>query len=56
MPNCGKRLFHHVKRLDTLKGGVLDSADLLGGSEFGGERIPLINPQRRIFKPPADGM
>jgi putative restriction endonuclease len=30
---------------------VLDSADLAGGFEFGGERIPLINPQRGIFKP-----
>ena len=40
-----------VKRLDTLKGGVIDSADLAGGFEFGGERIPLINPQRGIFKP-----
>ena len=43
--------FDHVKRLDTLKGGVIDSADLAGGFEFGGERIPLINPQRGIFKP-----
>ena len=43
--------FDHVKRLDTLKGGVLDSADLAGGFEFGGERIPLINPRRGIFKP-----
>src|ERR1700719_4701987 len=43
--------FDHVKRLDTLRGGVLDAADLAGGSEFGGERIPLINPQRGIFKP-----
>jgi putative restriction endonuclease len=30
---------------------VLDSADLAGGFEFGGERIPLINPQRGISKP-----
>jgi hypothetical protein len=30
---------------------VLDSADLAGGFEFGGDRIPLINPQRGIFKP-----
>jgi putative restriction endonuclease len=30
---------------------VLDSADLAGGFEFNGERIPLINPQRGIFKP-----
>jgi putative restriction endonuclease len=43
--------FDHVKRLDTLKGGVLDSADLAGGFMFRGERIPLINPQRGVFKP-----
>ena len=30
---------------------MLDSADLVGGFEFGGERIPLMNPQRGIFKP-----
>jgi len=43
--------FDHVNRLASLKGGVLDSADLAGGFDFGGERIPLINPQRGIFKP-----
>jgi hypothetical protein len=42
--------FSHVNLLATLRGGVLDSADLAGGFEFG-ERIPLINPQRGIFKP-----
>ena len=43
--------FDQVSRLAALRGGVLDAADLAGGSEFGGERIPLINPQRGIFKP-----
>jgi putative restriction endonuclease len=43
--------FSHANRLAILRGGVLDSADLAGGFEFGGERIPLINPQRGIFKP-----
>ena len=43
--------FNHVIRLAALRGGVLDSADLSGGFEFGGERIPLINPQRGIFQP-----
>jgi putative restriction endonuclease len=43
--------FDHVNRLASLRGGVLDSADLAGGFEFGGDRIPLINPQRGIFKP-----
>jgi putative restriction endonuclease len=43
--------FDHVNRLASLNGGVLDSADLAGGFEFGGQRIPLINPRRGIFKP-----
>src|SRR5260370_19229657 len=43
--------FDQVNRLAVLRGGVLASADLAGGFEFGGERIPLINPQRGIFKP-----
>jgi len=43
--------FDHVNRLAALKGGIIDSVDLSGGFEFGGERIPLINPQRGIFKP-----
>jgi putative restriction endonuclease len=43
--------FDHVNRLVLLRGGVLGSADLASGFEFGGDRIPLINPQRGIFKP-----
>jgi putative restriction endonuclease len=43
--------FDQVNRLAALRGGILDSADLAGGFDFGGERIPLINPQRGIFKP-----
>jgi putative restriction endonuclease len=43
--------FEHVNRITALRGGVLDSADLLGGFEFGGDRLLLINPQRGIFKP-----
>jgi putative restriction endonuclease len=43
--------FSQVNRFATLRGGVLGSADLAGGFEFGGNRIPLINPQRGIFKP-----
>ena len=43
--------FDQIYRLAALRGGVLDSADLAGGFEFGGERIPLVNPQRGIFKP-----
>jgi len=43
--------FSHVNQLSMLRGGVLDSGDLAGGFEFGGDRIPLVNPQRGIFKP-----
>jgi len=43
--------FDHVNRLAPLNGGVLDSNDLAAGFQFQGERIPLINPQRGIFKP-----
>src|SRR5271166_2780217 len=43
--------FDQVNRLAATRGGVLDPADLAGGFEFGGERIPLVNPQRGIFKP-----
>jgi putative restriction endonuclease len=43
--------FDHVNRLAILRGGILDSADLATGFEFGGDRLPLINPQRGIFKP-----
>jgi putative restriction endonuclease len=47
----GQAVFDQVNRLAALRGGVLDSIDLAGGFEFGGERIPLINPRRGIFKP-----
>ena len=50
-PQLRQATFSHVNRLATLRDGVLDSGDLAGGFEFGGERIPLINPQRGIFKP-----
>jgi putative restriction endonuclease len=43
--------FSQVNQRATLRGGVLDFADLADGFEFGGQRIPLINPQRWIFKP-----
>src|SRR5258707_15092227 len=43
--------FSHVNQLAILRGGILASADLAGGFEFGGQRIPLINPQRGISKP-----
>lgn len=39
----------HVKRLAVAN--TLTSEELRAGFQFGGERIPLINPQRGIFKP-----
>jgi putative restriction endonuclease len=47
--------FDQVNRLSALRGGVLYSVDRGGGFEFGGERIPLINPRRGIFKPQQMG-
>ena len=42
--------FDAVRRLAEIRGD-LTSNDLRGGFKFQGERIPLINPQRGIFKP-----
>ncbi len=42
--------FREVRRLADLNGD-LTSRDLRAGFQFEGERIPLINPQRGIFKP-----
>src|SRR3977135_816508 len=43
--------FDHVKRLAAQRDGALDATDLASGFEFQGGRIPLVNPQRGIFKP-----
>src|SRR6266568_5971192 len=43
--------FEHVNRLSLLNAGVLSADALAAGFQFQGERIPLINPQRGIFKP-----
>lgn len=43
--------FEHIDRLASLNGGILSSDDLAAGFQFRGDRIPLINPQRGIFKP-----
>jgi len=40
----------HVRRLNSMQSQIT-SADLAKGFEFEGERIPLVNPQRGIFKP-----
>ena len=42
--------FDHVRRLGEVH-DHLTAADLKPGFLFRGERIPLINPQRGIFKP-----
>lgn len=39
----------HLKRMAS--GGTLSSSDLLAGVEVDGERVPIVNPQRGIFKP-----
>ena len=42
--------FDHVRRL-TARDGVLDSSTIAAGFSYQGDRVPLINPQRGIFKP-----
>jgi hypothetical protein len=42
--------FEHVRRLGEVH-DHLTANELKPGFVFGGERIPLVNPQRGIFKP-----
>jgi putative restriction endonuclease len=42
--------FEHVRRLGEIH-DHLTGAELKPGFVFGGDRIPLVNPQRGIFKP-----
>ena len=42
--------FDHVRRLVEIH-GALDAKQIRAGFQFKGERIPLVNPQRGIFKP-----
>ena len=42
--------FVHIKQLIELR-DALSARDLAAGLQFAGVRIPLINPQRGIFKP-----
>jgi putative restriction endonuclease len=44
--------FEHLRRLSEVR-AHLTAAQLTPGFTFNGERIPLINPQRGIFKPRA---
>jgi putative restriction endonuclease len=46
--------FDHVRSLRD-QHGELNSAQLAAGFAYNGERIPLINPQRGIFKPKQMG-
>ena len=43
--------FDYVTRTAALQGGVLEYSDLARGFDYEGRRVPLINPQRGIFKP-----
>ncbi len=49
---CGTQngRIYAVKALAAVRGD-LTSADLKAGFEFEGKRVPLVNPQRGIFKP-----
>ncbi|TQM89674.1 HNH endonuclease [Roseinatronobacter monicus] len=51
-PDTALRLaaFSHVRKLGMLY-DALTSEHLLAGFTFEGERVPLVNPQRGIFKP-----
>jgi putative restriction endonuclease len=51
-PDTAVRLaaYSHVRKLGMLH-DVLTSEHLTAGFPFEGERIPLVNPQRGIFKP-----
>ena len=42
--------FEHVRRLNEVN-DHLTATELKPGFAFDGERIPLVNPQRGIFKP-----
>ena len=42
--------FNHVHFLNQVY-GTIPAAKLLEGFEFAGNRVPLVNPQRGIFKP-----
>ena len=45
-----KAAFEHVRLLNATR-DHLTSAELAGGFPFDGARVPLVNPQRGIFKP-----
>ncbi len=43
--------FDHLNRLRERSGGLVRIEDLEAGFDFGGERVPLINRQRGIWRP-----
>lgn len=44
-------LFAHIGRLREVGGGLVTSAQLTAGMTFRGERVPIWNQQKGIFKP-----
>jgi len=44
-------VFEHVDRLRREGGGVILSARLTEGMQFDGQRVPIWNQQRGIYKP-----
>lgn len=44
-------LFEHVRRLQRESGGVIPSVRLNEGMQFQGDRVPIWNQQRGIYKP-----
>jgi hypothetical protein len=49
-PSMRKAAFDHIRRLQSVH-DQLTAADLAKGFAFDGQRFPLVNPQRGIFKP-----
>lgn len=49
-PSMRKAAFDHILRLQSVH-DQLTAADLAKGFVFDGQRFPLVNPQRGIFKP-----
>ena len=43
--------FDAVSQMASYRDGILEAGDLRDGFVSDGERLPLINPQRGIFKP-----
>ena len=46
-------VFDHVRRLRDLHGGLIPAGELNVGVQFEGERVPIWNQQKGIFRPAA---